>query len=216
MATDRLDEYLETIYKLEQEEHHVRSVQVSSHLNVSPPSASEMLGRMHDNGYINIKKGSVCLTKKGEKAAKKIIRKHRLSERFLVDLLGMSIEEAHDEACKLEHAISDKVEESLAKKLGEPSTCPHGHPIPDKHGKILAEKLVKLDSLKNGDQAVIKQVYEEDSKMLQYLASLGLLPETKIKVIETAPFGGPIMIQVAKAKYALGQTIASRIEVKKK
>lgn len=216
MNTPRIDEYLETIYKLEQGEHPVRIVTISSYLNLSSPSVHEMLKRLKDNKLINLTKGGVCLTKKGEKEAKKIVRKHRLSERFLTDFLGLSWESAHDEACKLEHVLSDEVEETLAKKLGSPDTCPHGHPIPDKNGHIKSLKTKNLDKLKSGESAVIKSVSEEDSKVLQYLANLGLLPEVKIKVEEVAPFGGPLIIRIGKSRYAIGRTIASKIEVAKK
>jgi len=215
MGSDRIDEYLETIYKLEQREHPVRVGIVSTSLKISAPSVHEMLQRLKEKGLINFDKGTVCLTRKGRNHAKKIVRKHRLSERFLTDVLGLSWEDAHDEACKLEHAISDKVEDNLAQMLGQPQTCPHGHPIPDKKGHVTVQKTQKLDTLKNGEAAVIKCVNEEDPKMLQYLFSLGLLPEVKIKIMEVAPFGGPFIIRVGKSRYALGRSIASKIEVLK-
>jgi DtxR family Mn-dependent transcriptional regulator len=213
MSSDRIDEYLETIYKLEQQQHPVKVVIISSSLKLSPPTVHEMLQRLKGKGLINFDKGAVCLTRKGQNHAKKVIRKHRLSERFLTDVLGMGWDEAHDEACKLEHVISDKVEENLDKMLGQPETCPHGHPIPDKKGKIKVQKTQKLDSLKSGEVAVIKCVNEEEPKMLQYLFSLGLLPEVKIKIMEVAPFGGPFIIKVGKSRYALGRSITSKIEV---
>lgn len=215
MATLRTDEYLETIYKLEQDEHPVKIVSISSYLNLSPPAVHEMIKRLKKKNLINTQKGSVCLSKKGKTEALKVVRKHRLSERFLTDMLGLSWEEAHKEACKLEHALSDKVEKKLAKSLGDPKTCPHGHPIPDEKGKLSTQKTVKLDSLKTGNHAIIKSVNEEDSDILQYLSSLGLLPDVKIKIEEIAPFNGPLIIKVGKSKYALGRTIANKIEVQK-
>lgn len=215
MNSPRIDEYLETIYKLEQREHPVRVISISNFLKVSAPSVHEMLKRLEENNLIHFNKGTACLTKKGQKEAKKVVRKHRLSERFLTDILGLSWEDAHDEACKLEHVISDKVEENLAEKLGQPTTCPHGHPIPDKEGKIVIQKTKKLSTLKVGEEATIKCVFEEDPKMLHYLSSLGLVPEVKIKVQEIAPFGGPIIIKLGKSRYALGKAITEMIEVEK-
>jgi len=110
--------------------------------------------------------------------------------------------------------ISPEVEERLAQSLGNPQTCPHGHAIPDKKGKVLEEKARPLAELEPGKKAIVLRVSEEDPKMLQYLATLGLMPEVKVEVTEIAPFGGPILIKVGRAKYALGHGVATKILVK--
>jgi len=211
VSTNRVEEYLEAIFKVAQLGK-VSLTTLSKELKLSAPTVSEMLKRMAKNDLVTLKDG-ISLTRNGSRLAKKVIRRHRLSERLLTDILGLPWDKAHDEACKLEHVITGEVEDQLAKSLGNPKTCPHGHPIPSKDGKVKIEKTKKLDTLKSGDSAIIKLVFEDDPKMLKYLSSLGLLPDVKIKVKEVAPFGGPIIVKIGRSMYALGKTIASKIEV---
>ena len=111
-------------------------------------------------------------------------------------------------------SISDKVEEKLAAMLGDPETCPHGHPIPGSKAARRSASDKPLSDLCVGDEAVIAKVTEEEPKLLQYLASLGLLPDAHISIKEIAPFKGPLLVQVAGAQYALGQEVASKIMVR--
>ncbi|MDL5503821.1 MAG: metal-dependent transcriptional regulator, partial [Candidatus Methanoperedens sp.] len=150
----------------------------------------------------------------GGKMAKKVVRRHRLSERLLTDILGFKWDEVHEEACRLEHAISPEMEDRIAQSLGNPKTCPHGHPIPDKDGSFIKEKVRPLSQLKANEKAIIINVFEEDPKMLQYLASLGLIPDVCVRVEEVAPFGGPLIVCIAGSRYALGREVASKIKVK--
>lgn len=218
MLTEAGEEYLESIYKMSLEGGPVIAARLAERMKVSPPTVADMLKRLSDNGYVKAsRKEGVTLTKLGLDSAETLVRRHRLWERFLTDVLGLNWDEVHEEACKLEHAMSPQVEEKLADILGHPETCPHGFPIPGTRG---AKKRVKeakpLSSLKVGDEAVIERVAEEDSQLLQYLASLGLLPEAKISIKEIAPFKGPMLVKVCGAQYALGQEVASKIMVKGK
>lgn len=212
--TPRIEEYLESIYKLQQARHPVSTSRLAEHLKLSPPSVSEMVKKLTNKGLVNHTEKGVCLTEEGRTIAKKVIRRHRLSERLLTDILGYKWDEVHDEACRLEHAISPEMEERIAKSLGDPKTCPHGHPIPDKEGTFVKEKLKSLSELKASDKGTIVSVFEEDPKMLQYLASLGLIPQVCVKVEEVAPFGGPLIVCVSGSRYALGREVASKIKVK--
>ncbi len=212
--TPRIEEYLESIYKLQQEQHPVSTSRLAEHLKLSPPSVSEMVKKLAKKELVKQTEKGVCLTDEGSKIAKKVVRRHRLSERLLTDILGFSWHEVHDEACRLEHAISPEMEDRIAQSLGNPTTCPHGHPIPDKDGLFLKEKVRPLSELKAAEKAIIVSVFEEDPKMLQYLASLGLLPNICIKVEEVAPFGGPLIVCVSGSRYAIGREVASKIKVK--
>lgn len=212
--THRIEEYLESIYKLQQIQHPVSTSRLAEHLKLSPPSVSEMIKKLGSKGLINHIGKGVCLTEKGNRIAKKVVRRHRLSERLLTDILGFKWDEVHEEACRLEHAISPEMEERIEKSLGNPKTCPHGHPIPDKEGSLVKENVKPLSELKAKENAVIVNVFEEDPKMLQYLASLGLIPNVSVRVEEVAPFGGPLIICVSGSKYALGREVASKIKVK--
>jgi DtxR family transcriptional regulator, Mn-dependent transcriptional regulator len=158
----------------------------------------------------------INLTPKGERIARTIVRRHRLSERFLTDVLGIDWEAAHREACKMEHAISPEVEEKLAEILGNPSTCPHGHPIPDQKGRIGKQAGKQLSDCVIDERGMIDRVEEEEPQMLHYLASLGLLPDVEVEVKEIAPFNGPLLVKAGGAQYALGREVASKIWLKKK
>ncbi len=212
--TPRIEEYLESIYKLQQAAHPVSTSRLAEHLKLSPPSVSEMVKKLEQKGLVSHTEKGVCLTAEGSRMAKKVIRRHRLSERLLTDILGYKWDEVHDEACRLEHAISPEMEEHIATSLGNPKTCPHGHPIPDKEGTVAKEKVKSLSELKAQEKGIIVSVFEEDPKMLQYLASLGLIPEACVRVEEVAPFGGPLIVCVSGSRYALGREVASKIKVK--
>ncbi len=158
----------------------------------------------------------ITLTTKGERIARTMVRRHRLSERFLTDMLGIDWEAAHREACKLEHVISPEVEEKLAEILGNPATCPHGHPIPDEKGRIGKHSSKQLCDCAIDERGRIDRVEEEEPQMLQYLASLGLLPDVEVEVKEIAPFNGPLLVKAGGAQYALGREVASKIWLRKK
>ncbi len=212
--TPRIEEYLESIYKLQQEQPPVSTSRLAEHLHLSAPSVSEMMKKLINKGLVNQTEKGVCLTEKGKILAKKVVRRHRLSERLLTDLLGFKWDEVHEEACRLEHAISPEMEDRIAQSLGNPKTCPHGHPIPDRDGVLIKEKVKRLSDLRAKDKGIIVSVFEEDPKMLQYLASLGLIPDVCVRVEEVAPFGGPLIVCVSGSRYALGREVASKIKVR--
>ena len=212
--TPRIEEYLESIYKLQQEEHPVSTSRLAEHLKLSAPSVSEMVKKLAQKKLVNHTEKGVCLTEEGNRIAKKVIRRHRLSERLLTDILGFKWDEVHEEACRLEHAISPEMEKHIEESLGNPKTCPHGFPIPDKDGVVAKEKVKRLSELRSSDKGTIVSVFEEDPKMLQYLASLGLIPDACVRVEEVAPFGGPLIVCVSGSRYALGREVAAKIKVK--
>lgn len=215
MTTAKAEEYLEAIYKLQSAERALGTSELGKELGVSAASATEMTKRLTDKGYVKRSKDQgITLTRKGDRAALELIRKHRLSERFLVDVLGMDWYSAHDEACKFEHVISDEVESRMEAMLDNPKTCPHGHPIPGKDGKTVRENARPLSTLKRRQTGIIARVAEERRELLEYLATLGLMPERKVRVEQIAPFDGPMLIQVDGASYALGREIANKIWVK--
>lgn len=210
-----VEEYLEAIYKLQQQEHPVKVSQLAGAVGVAPASATEMTKKLAEEGFVNRTKGvGVCLTAKGRELAVKTVRKHRLVERFLTDVLGMPWDRVHEEACLFEHVVSEDVEAGLEKLLGEPETCPHGYPIPDRDGQVEEQATSEpLSGAEAGQMVRVAAVQEDDTAMLSYLASLGLLPGVEVKVAEVAPFGGPHLIEVGGARYALGREVASKVMV---
>jgi len=131
----------------------------------------------------------------------------------LVVAVCLPWEDVHEEACVLEHALSMRVQAALERFLDNPTSCPHGHPIPSMDGTVAAPTGDALSLHVAGDELEIVRVEEEDEGLLSYLASLGMYPGTAVKVCDTAPFQGPLMIQVGDAKYALGRAVCEKVAV---
>ena len=198
--TQSTEEYVEALFKLQRGEAPVTVKRLADEFRVAPPSVSEMLGRLRTAGLVTPQaQGGIALTPQGEIQGAALVRRHRLSERFLVDYLDMPWDVVHDEACKLEHVLSPEVEARLAEQLGNPTTCPHGHAIPGEDGTLPDDAMRPLVEFGAGEQGVIGCITEEDGDLLRYLGSLGLLPETPVEVESVAPFGGPLLVRVAAA-----------------
>jgi DtxR family Mn-dependent transcriptional regulator len=215
--TQNAEEYLEAIFKLQLGEEPVTVTRLATELGVAPPSVSEMIGRLRAAGLVEERptgERGIALTEAGAAEGATLVRRHRLSERFLVDYLDMPWDTVHEEACKLEHVLSPEVEARLAEQLGNPLTCPHGHAIPAEDGSLVEERMRALSELAPGDRAVIGCITEEKSDLLRYLASLGLLPDTPITVESVAPFNGPLLVRVCGSQYALGREVTDKIMVR--
>ena len=212
-----VEEYLEAIYKLQEREGSAKTTKLAKELKVALGTITNTVESMEKQSLIVHQpyKG-VRLTAKGRKIALDVVRRHRLSERLLVDILRLEWSKAHDAACKLEHAFADKeLSRPLEKALGNPKTCPHGNPIPSESGKLVEEQSETLMSLDAGEKGTIVKVTDEREDILQYLAKLGLIPGALVEVDEKAPFNGPIMVRVGNANYALGRNVATVIWVKR-
>ncbi len=173
MDTERTEEYLEAIYKEHSKGPSVSTSLLAKNLGVSAPAVTDMLGHLERRGLIDHKPNEgVSLTDIGLGKALEVIRRHRLWERFLTDVLGMTWDTVHDEACKLEHIASAEVTERLARILGDADTCPHGQPIPDKDGNIKQEKTMPLTDFLPSQQACILAVDEEDAKILEEITEV--------------------------------------------
>jgi len=214
-ASERAEEYLEALYHLIEEEKEITVSQVSQKLGISAPSVFEMFKRLTEEGYLESSgRGNYCLTEKGRSLGKQIVRRHRLLERLLVDVLKMDWGLAHEEACRLEHGMSPEMEESLARTLGNPATCPHGNPIPGEQKEGSPE--VPLSALHKGRRGIISRIVDEGREFLRYLASLGIIPGAEIAVEEIAPFGGTRLVSLGKSRYSLADEIAQKILVREK
>jgi DtxR family Mn-dependent transcriptional regulator len=214
--TQNVEEYLEAIFKLQLGPDPVTVSRLAGELGVASPSVSEMVARLRAAGLVRepAEDRSIVLTEEGAAEGAALVRRHRLSERFLVDYLDMPWDAVHDEACKFEHVLSPEVEARLAEQLGNPLTCPHGHAIPAEDGTLPEVELRPLSALEPGDEAVIGCISEEKSDLLRYLASLGLLPDTPVSVESVAPFNGPLLVRVGGSQYALGREVTDKILVR--
>ncbi len=214
-VTAVVEEYLEAIYRLQNKGGVARTSDLVKLLKVVPGTITNTVGRLEKEGYITHEpyKG-VKLTKKGLKIALQVVRRHRLSERLLTDILHVEWDKVHDAACKLEHGMTDEIIKPLEKALRHPKTCPHGNPIPTKCGGIIEEKSQPLTQLNEREQGIIVKITEEKSDLLHYLNKLGLVPGASIKILEKAPFNGPITLNVDGDSRALSRAMASIIQVK--
>lgn len=206
--------YLKTIYNLETRNGSARTGDIAKTLNITPGSVTNTLEVLEGKGLVIREpyKG-VNLTDAGRKIALSVFRRHRLAERLLFDVLGMGWAESHEEACKLEHSMSELVANSIEKKLEDPKTCPHGNPIPDESGSMVTPKSDALSTLESGQDAVVTMVPDETTEVLRYLSTLGMTPGAKISVQEKAPFKGPMLVKVGENSYPISLDVASGIFV---
>lgn len=210
-----VEDYLKTIYMLEQEESPVSTSRVASARSVKPGSATSMIQRLSKLNLVNYEKHyGVTLTESGKEIALEVIRHHRLVELYLIEALGFSWDEVHDEADLLEHVISEKLEERMAAALNYPAFDPHGDPIPSKEGRIIDVRNQLLATVPAGETVSVSRILDNtDSDLLRYLAEIGLLPGTQVTVLEIGPFEGPLTLLINGVKQIIGNRIASSILV---
>lgn len=212
--TESTEMYLMTVYRLTRKGPYAATKDIATMLNVSPPSVSERIKRLAEQGYLNHEwREGATLTEKGEHIAINVLRKHRLVETFLVEMAGYSIDEIHDEACKIEHAISNRLADRLEAMLDYPKADPHGHPIPTKDGQVAISEYQPLDDVPPGREVTIRQVSDWEPEQLTYLQELGLVPGAKVVVQNKAPFEGPLTLNVGSNTVAIAPTIAREIGV---
>jgi DtxR family Mn-dependent transcriptional regulator len=213
--SESVEEYLESMFKLSRAPGGITVGRLAAELHVAPSSVSEMVGRLASLGLAERRAdGGISLTADGEREGAALVRRHRLSERLLADLLALPWDRVHDEACRFEHVLSPEVEALVAERLGNPATCPHGYAIPDELGAVVESPARPLAELDAGERGVIARVDEGEPELLRYLASLGMFPEACVSVESVAPFGGPQLVRVGEAQYALGREVAARVFVK--
>jgi DtxR family Mn-dependent transcriptional regulator len=212
MPTATLEEYLEAIYRLS-EKGPVKPSQIAEAMNVSGPTVTATLGRLHQRGLVVREGTDVVLSDEGHVLAMDILRRHRLAERFLVDVLGMEWQSAHEDACLLEHALSPRVLAALEQFLDNPSSCPHGHAIPSASGDLAPAQGTPLTNVALETVSTIVRLDDEDEAVLAYLGELGAFPGAEIVVTAEAPFGGPLLVQIDGRPTALALDIAGKIVV---
>lgn len=212
MNTDRLEEYLETIfYLITKNKSPVKTKQISEELNVSPPSVTEMIKKLNSSGLVEYTPyQGVELTEKGTEEAIRIKRKHQVLETFLVDVLGFDRKEAHREACELEHAVSDSVLEKIYEFMGNPEYCPDGHSINiDKSNIKREDGFIPLDEMEEGSTGKVARV-TLPREIRERLNSLGILTGEDLEVRRKQK-QGCISVITMGSEIALGKDIAKKI-----
>ena len=214
MITDIVEDYLATIYRVTSENQKSTTTIIADKMQVSRGTVTSMFKKLAKSELIThvLYKG-VSLTPTGEKIALEIIRHHRLIELYLQNSMGVPWDKVHEEADKLEHILSEEIEDRIDELLNNPTNDPHGAPIPTKDGHVSNDIFRRLSQAKKGEKLIIKRVDEEDSEKLVYLADKGLYPNTALKVTNVEPFNGPITIEIDNSEIIVGNKIADSVFV---
>jgi DtxR family Mn-dependent transcriptional regulator len=179
---------------------------------VSAPSATAMAKRLAELGLVErAPYRGVSLTEQGRLGALEVLRHHRLLERYLVDRLGLSLDQVHAEADRLEHALSEELEAKIDAELGYPTHDPHGDPIPDRELRVEEGGRRTLCDFEVGDSTTVSRVPDADPELLRYLSDLGLVPGAVVRIISFAPFGGPVTVQTMAGDQTISRELADRI-----
>lgn len=218
MISQSSQDYLKTIYKLTHGQKPVASVTTSliaEHRAVAPASVTNMLKKLATMKLVeHTPYQGVVLTSTGKRIALEVIRHHRLLELYLSEVLGFDLDKVDEEADRLEHVISEEFEDKIDRMLGYPTVDPHGAPIPRKDGSIEYDHYLCLSDIPAGENVRVRQVSDQSAEMLRYMATMGIKPNVEIKVVDRAPFNGPLEIVVnGEAAYSLGLEVAAHIYV---
>ncbi|HXG42215.1 MAG TPA: metal-dependent transcriptional regulator [Dehalococcoidia bacterium] len=216
--TPTVEDYLHAIYSLLGEGETVFSARLARRMRVTPPTAWATVQRMVRDGLVTLdSKKVIHLTEKGKRLAEDIVRRHRLAERFLTDVLGLGWADCHEEAHLFEHALTPRLEERIVALLGNPTTCPHGSPIPGS-GATLPSDLVPLASLGAGEEATIEFIseeLEEDLDLLRYLERGRIMPGRRVRVVEVVSPSELMVVESDGQQVPLGLKVAQKIRVRR-
>jgi DtxR family Mn-dependent transcriptional regulator len=207
--TRSVEDYLKAIYTLSPEGRPASTSDIAHRLELSAPSVSGMVKRLSEQGLLeHVPYRGVQLTEEGRRAALRMIRRHRILETYLVARLGYGWDTVHEEAERLEHAVSDTLVERMAEALGNPGADPHGEPIPTADGLIEEISATPLSDVAAGETVEVRRVTAGDPDRLRYLASVGLTPGAVVTVLEHQPFRGPTTFRIDDRVRVLGHELA--------
>jgi DtxR family transcriptional regulator, Mn-dependent transcriptional regulator len=217
MFSSVVEDYLKAIWMLQQAESPVSTSRIAEQLGLTAAAVTAMVKRLAEQGLLRHEPYyGVQLTEAGERASLRIVRRHRVLELFLTQVLGYDWDRVHDEAERLEHAASDELIERLARLLGEPERDPHGSVIPTAEGELISEEFPLLADALPGTASTIVEVRVKEAEQLRYLGSLGLYPGAEIEITESAPFEGPLSLRVGGEARVIARELARRIHVARK
>lgn len=222
LTTDGMLDYLAAIYRLNDQHEKITTGLLAEQMHVSPAAASSMLRRLEEANLIQRSNADgILLTEQGRLAALQLIRRHRLLEVFLIQVMGFTWDQVDAEAHRMEHAISSAFEDRMDALCGYPTRCPHGDPIPAKDGTLPPDPSVPLLSLTPGQTGILRRVTARDPRALRYLARLALTPGRRVRLVDVAPFNGPVTLEILdndngqspQDPVILGQELAAHLYV---
>lgn len=214
MTSKTTEDYLKAIYQVDAGPHGVGTTDLAERLGVAPASVTGMIKKLAAQELVTYTRyQGVALTTAGRAIAVDVLRRHRLAERYLADVLGLTWDQVHAEAEEWEHVLSDDVAAAMDRALGWPATDPHGEPIPSPTGDVAPLTDTPLARLQPRETATVTRVSSEDADFLRYLGSLGIYPRVALRVLAVAPFAGPLTVEVAEQRHAIGLGVAERVFV---
>jgi DtxR family Mn-dependent transcriptional regulator len=214
IISQAMEDYLKAIYSLHERSAQVPTSALADYMGVAPASVTNMCKKLAELKLLDYEPyQGVKFTPAGEKLALEIVRHHRLLELYLAEALGVPWDQVHQEAEKLEHVISEDLEERMAAALGDPQFDPHGAPIPSRTGSVTQHDHGRLVDSQVGDTVIVIEVDDRNPELLRYLGELGIYPGTKIEVVGRAPFDGPLKLNIGTDEHNLGHQAARSIWV---
>ena len=215
--TQSQEDYLKALYHLHGDSRPVPTRELAKRLGISSPSVSEMVSRLEAQGLVEHDRyRGQQLTREGRKVALELVRHHRLLEMFLVQVLGYSWDEVHEEAERLEHVISERMEQRIFELLGRPELDPHGHAIPSRTGKVRAPSERALHECRAGEKVIVQGVSDDDPAKLRELDRRGFLPGTHIEVLAPSEYEGPIEVRVKGRRVSVPLGLARAMFVERR
>jgi DtxR family Mn-dependent transcriptional regulator len=220
MAHEIVEQYLKVIYNLTEDGGMAKTTDIASAMDIAPASVTEMIHKLSDKGYVRHEpyKG-VVLRPRGMKIACKISRKHRLLERFLADFVGVSGKSRHEQACKMEHALTDEAEKNLCRIMHHPTECPHGRRIPKCGRSTTCEKCTSTDTplseIAEGQRVIVSHLMSRNQDELCSMLSMGFVPGAEVRVEKKIPMGGPIIVSLKGTKVAIARDRGNLLHVVK-
>lgn len=214
MLSESSEMYLQAVFRLSEKNGEVTIGKIADAMGHSLSTVSEKVRKMTDQGLLEHEwREGVALSEKGKRVAGKLLRKRRLIETFLVRMAGYSPYEVHEDACRLEHVVSDRLTDALDRMLDYPVSDPHGHPIPTAEGTLNIRDTVPLSAIDPGIMVKISAISATDTEMMKYIDQLDLKPDNTCRVMNKAPFDGPLTILVNGKNVAIAASLALMIEV---
>ena len=212
--TENDQDHLRAIYDAGGAHQQIAMGRVADVVGNSPATVTVAVKRLHARGLVKYERyQGVQLTPVGERLALEMVRHHRLIERFLVEFLSYDWNDVHEEADRLEHAISEELERRIAARVSDPTKDPHGDPIPSESLEAVNDQSRTLTTIREGDLVTVARVSDRDREILAYLTAIGLVPGAQVLVIEQLPFDGPLKVKIGSTTHHLGRSVSDRVFV---
>jgi DtxR family Mn-dependent transcriptional regulator len=214
LLSESMENYLKVIFEILEHSDRASTSSIAARMGIAPPSVTAMVKKLADLRLVtHAPYQGVRLTRTGEMAAAEVVRHHRLIETYLADALGVPWDRVHEEAEKLEHAISEDLEDRIDGALGHPAVDPHGAPIPRRDGSVARTRARLLSAVPAGESVVVVEVDDRDPALLRYLGERRLFPGTALDVVRVEPFGGAVVLRVDAREFSIGRDAAAEIRV---